>query len=70
MLDIDHIHGGGSRERRESGSGEPYYRSMLPHLHDFQILCANHNRLKRFMHAETRRQGKTQPTPDPREARK
>lgn len=46
-LQIDHVNGGGSADYRKFRNNRPkYYRSMLGHLEDFQILCANCNTIK------------------------
>lgn len=50
MLDIDHIHGGGSVERRMPGGPNIAYREILamrnPHS-KYQLLCSNCNQSKR-----------------------
>lgn len=51
LLTIDHIHGGGNQERRQV-SRYPYYRAMLDRLDEFQLLCWNHNHLKRLTQHE------------------
>ena len=54
-LQFDHIHGDGSKSRKESGNHrnrESYYRMLLQNpeytLSNIQILCANCNWIKRF----------------------
>lgn len=53
-LQVDHIHGGGNEERRQHGFSTTYYRQMLSHLHDYQILCANCNWIKKHENRESR----------------
>ena len=54
-LQIDHIHGGGTKEIRKLG-GEKMYRMYLnnPALANtqLQVLCANCNWIKRYTHEE------------------
>jgi hypothetical protein len=46
-LQIDHVNGGGAIHYRQFKNNRPkYYKSMLDHLEDFQILCANCNTIK------------------------
>jgi len=46
-LHIDHIYGGGCLHAKEFRNNRPkYYKSMLEHIEDFQILCANCNAIK------------------------
>ena len=46
-LHIDHKYGGGGIHAKEFKNNRPkYYKSMLSHLEDFQILCANCNAIK------------------------
>jgi hypothetical protein len=47
-LCIDHVNGGGTKERKENGSSDyRYYRKILGKIKagskDYQLLCANHN---------------------------
>lgn len=57
-LQIDHIHGGGCKEKRESGvTGINYLLRLLddPELvNKYQLLCANHNWVKRYENNEVR----------------
>src|SRR5579871_1091014 len=56
-LELDHIQGGGSKELRKGhGAGNGYYARVLKHLKNlpagaesdkYQLLCANHNKIKR-----------------------
>jgi hypothetical protein len=50
-LQIDHKKGGGSKDRKEMG-----YRALLEKVlknpEDYQILCANHNWIKRCENGE------------------
>ena len=45
FLVVDHIDGGGNKERIECGSGVALYRKLLkqPKHHDLRVLCANCN---------------------------
>jgi hypothetical protein len=54
-LQIDHIHGGGTKERRKHLHSLGYYQQMYDHLEDYQILCANCNWIKRHENKETSR---------------
>jgi len=50
FLDIDHIHGGGSRERRGRGPNHIFREILggLPNPHEkYQVLCSNCNQSKR-----------------------
>jgi hypothetical protein len=70
-LVIDHIQGGGENERRKGyGAGNAFYVRVLRHLESlpagiksdrYQLLCANHNMIKRFEGGEAlgRRQHKS-----------
>lgn len=53
-LQIDHINGGGTKERRGNSGG--YYKNILEKIKggskEYQILCANHNWIKRFENNE------------------
>jgi len=52
-LHVDHVHGGGAIDYRKFRNNRPkYYRSMLDHLEDFQILCANCNAIKLVENSE------------------
>lgn len=51
LLTVDHIHGGGNIDRATM-SAYRYYASMLDRLHEFQLLCHNHNHLKRLNQRE------------------
>jgi hypothetical protein len=56
-LQIDHIRGGGNKERREGGKTQiQLYRWIVANVPSakakFQILCANHNWIKRFENKE------------------
>ena len=58
-LQVDHINGGGSRERTEKGSraGNNYYilkEIMCGKLGKYQLLCANCNWIKRSENNEVR----------------
>jgi len=48
-LQIDHIHGGGVRDRKKAVSDTAYYKHILEvGAIEFQILCANCNFIKRL----------------------
>jgi hypothetical protein len=51
-LQIDHIHGGGARERREGKSPRDIYRKVLAGEPGYQLLCANCNWIKRYENEE------------------
>lgn len=57
-LQIDHIHGGGSKERKERGFSVNFHRhvllSFLKGEGKYQLLCANCNWIKRFENNEAR----------------
>ncbi len=69
-LVIDHMQGGGEKERRKGyGAGNAFYVRVPTHLKalpsqtksdKYQLLCANHNMIKRFANEEAlgRRQHK------------
>lgn len=62
-LCIDHINGGGSKERKEAKSVEVYYRAILASGgKEYQILCCNCNAIKRIENGE---HSKPQPLPEP-----
>lgn len=46
-LQIDHPHGGGRQERKQKSAGVSYYRFVLDHIENYQLLCANCNWIKR-----------------------
>lgn len=54
-LQIDHVNGGGCRERREKPGWKKLLMSIQAHPQNFQILCANCNWIKRFENNELRR---------------
>lgn len=47
-LQVDHIEGGGSRERKEKGTWTVYYNVVKTGGKGYQILCANCNVIKRI----------------------
>lgn len=55
-LQIDHVNGGGSQERKKLVYGIPYYRRILESVQansgEFQVLCANCNVIKRMEEQE------------------
>ena len=58
-LTVDHVNGGGSLERKRSGSTNQYYQTMLDSVvkgeHKYQLLGANHNAIKRYEENEWRK---------------
>ncbi len=53
-LEIDHINGGGTKERTEIGHG-PIYGRVLQHPEKYQLLCANCHKIKTHERKEIRR---------------
>lgn len=57
-LQIDHINGGGSKERKEKGFTKEFHKhvieSFLNNEYKYQLLCANCNWIKRFENNEFR----------------
>jgi hypothetical protein len=55
-LQIDHVNGGGSQERKKLVYGIPYYRRILECVQansgEYQVLCANCNTIKRMEEQE------------------
>jgi hypothetical protein len=55
-LQIDHVNGGGSQERKKLVFGIPYYRRILECVQansgEYQVLCANCNVIKRMEEKE------------------
>lgn len=55
-LNIDHINGGGTKERKKVGGG--YYTFVLKQLNagskDYQLLCCNCNQIKKVVNDEER----------------
>jgi hypothetical protein len=52
-LQIDHINGGGRKQHKKLGSNSTrFYKYILTHLSEFQLLCANCNWLKRKKNGE------------------
>lgn len=55
-LAIDHINGGGTKERKDIGGG--YYSYVLKKIKsgslDYQILCCNCNQIKKIEQSEER----------------
>ena len=55
-LQIDHINGGGSKERKEKGFNAEFHKHVLKSLmngeNKYQLLCANCNWIKRFENKE------------------
>lgn len=48
FLEIDHINGGGSKERKKIGGGSTFYSYLISHKYPkgFQLLCSNCNQAK------------------------
>ena len=51
-LQLDHINGGGNRERKKLKSATSIYLKALKHPENYQILCANCNWIKRGINNE------------------
>jgi len=51
-LQIDHINGGGRQQRKMMNSTERFYKYVLSHPEEFQLLCANCNQIKRVENKE------------------
>lgn len=56
-LQIDHVKGGGTRHKKLFGKGQRrFYRVILTEIQggskDYQLLCANHNWIKRYENGE------------------
>jgi hypothetical protein len=47
-LQIDHLNGGGNQQRKGFSNASAYYRYVLSHQEEFQLLCANCNQIKRI----------------------
>lgn len=60
VLQIDHVNGGGCKERESFGHNVSYYKYVLEEIingsKEYQILCANCNTRKRFLNNEVRKQ--------------
>lgn len=58
VLQIDHIHGGGEKERREIGPRGIYHKIIKMPIEEakkeYQILCANCNVIKKYKRKEFR----------------
>lgn len=54
-LQVDHINGGGGKDRQSCGSAFAYYRKILADdSSTYQLLCANCNQIKRMENNEHR----------------
>ena len=51
-LQIDHRYGGGNAERKRITGVEAFYRRVIKHPEQYQILCANCNWIKRYENGE------------------
>jgi len=55
-LQVDHINGGGTKERRRAVSMRSYYKAVLASAEaqagEYQLLCANCNQIKRYEDGE------------------
>jgi hypothetical protein len=55
-LQVDHIHGGGQKERKQFSNYFVYLKYVLSQIKagskDYQLLCANHNAIKRIENKE------------------
>lgn len=55
-LEIDHVHGGGSKERKEIHDCKKYYDKVLADMNEnYQLLCANCNSIKISENGEYKR---------------
>lgn len=52
VLQIDHINGGGSKERKTFSSPHMYRKHILLNVENYQLLCANCNWIKRYEKGE------------------
>ena len=60
VLQIDHVFGGGSKEKRAIGHNQhSFYSLILKHPERYQLLCANCNWIKRIEEKEARIMGDT-----------
>lgn len=51
-LQIDHVNGGGNKQRKKIGSTICFLSYVLKHPEEFQLLCSNCNWLKRYVKGE------------------
>lgn len=55
-LQIDHIHGGGNKERKKRKHMDSYYKSIIESVKrgekKYQLLCANCNWIKKYENSE------------------
>ena len=55
-LQIDDVNGGGNKRKRSAASATSYYKQILNEIKagskDYQLLCANHNWIKRWENHE------------------
>ena len=55
-LQVDHINGGGTKERRQAISMRRYYKAILASIEvqtgEYELLCANCNQIKRYEDGE------------------
>ena len=55
-LQIDHVHGNGNKERKETKTTRVYYPTILKKIKagskDYQVLCANCNWIKKYENNE------------------
>jgi hypothetical protein len=55
-LQVDHVNGGGTKERRQAVSMRRYYKAILDSARaqtgEYQLLCANCNQIKRYEEGE------------------
>ena len=52
-LQVDHIDGGGTKERKEFDANSLYRKIVRGHKRGYQLLCANCNWIKRWENQET-----------------
>ena len=52
-LQIDHVHGGGTSERKQLNSAVSFYKKVLADTDgNYQLLCACHNAIKKIINHE------------------
>ena len=59
-LQIDHINGGGNKERKSFRNPSKYYEHIKSHVDNYQLLCANCNWIKKHEEKEARKTKKYQ----------
>lgn len=58
-LQVDHVNGGGNKERKKLSGGPTFYNKVLEsiknNLKEYQLLCANCNWIKRYTNDKIKR---------------